>query len=393
MEEKIYHLALVRAKGLGRIRREALINAFGSAEKIFNDAGLKEISFAAGLTREEASEIFKNKNQLIDSARREIEKASRLGAEIFFPYEKGYPPPLNEIRDKPEALYIKGEYLESDFFSVAVVGSRRATGYGLAAAKYLVEELARSGITSVSGLAEGIDTAAHTASIESGARTIAVLGNGIGVCYPFKNKKLMDKISCGAGAVLSEYPPDMMPTPATFPYRNRIISALALGVLVVEADEKSGALITARHALEQGKDVFAVPGGIFSKLSRGTHALIKMGAKLVETPEDIIEELSELAAWVSRSRAKNNLSAGGLSAADGEKPEIHSGISLNTEDKMIIETIASQGGSPVSLDFIAARTGIHAGVLSGRLLELELNGTVRSLPGSCYSVVAGFTGR
>ena len=393
MDEKIYRLALVRAKGLGRIRREALINAFGSAEKIFNEAGLKEISFAAGLSREEASKIFENKNLLIDSALREIEKASQLGAKIFFPYEKGYPPPLKEIRDRPEALYIKGEYLESDFFSVAVVGSRRATAYGLAAARYLVTELSRASIATVSGLAEGIDTAAHTASIESGARTIAVLGNGIGVCYPFKNKKLMDKIACGSGAVLSEYPPDMMPTPVTFPYRNRIISALALGVLVVEADEKSGALITARHALEQGKDVFAVPGGIFSKLSRGTHALIKMGAKLVETPDDIIEELSELAAWVSRSRTKSASSPDGLVSADGEKPEINPGISLDTEDKKIIETIASQSGSPVSLDFIAARTGIRAGELSGRLLELELNGAVRSLPGSYYSLAADLPAR
>jgi len=391
MDEKIYRLALVRLKKLGRIKREALLNAFGSAERIFNEVSVKDISFVVGLASDEVSDIFlHNKNKALDSAALELEKADKLGAKIFFPEDKGYPSPLLNIRDKPEAIYIKGEYLQSDFYSIGVVGTRKATRYGLEVTRHLVSELAVLGITSVSGLAEGIDSAAHLSSLKAGGRTIAVLGNGLGVCYPVSNRKLMERISSDdkLGVLISEYPPDMQPAPHTFPYRNRIISALSLGVLVVEAGEKSGALITARHALEQGKDVFAVPGEIFSGLSQGCHKLIKMGAKLVTDANDIIEELSPLAEWISRRLVRENPVVAPTKTIMGKSEKsdpFFNNLNLDDKDKKIIDTLVAEGPS-VSMDFLGIRTGLPSGELAARLLQLELKGAVRSLPGSYYSL-------
>ncbi|MCQ9208506.1 MAG: DNA-processing protein DprA [Omnitrophica bacterium] len=207
--------------------------------------------------------------------------------------DKDYPANLKHIYDPPATVYLKGELILEDNIAIAIVGSRRATPYGLKNAKSLAFELAARGITVVSGLARGIDSAAHRGALEAKGRTIAVLGSGLNVIYPHENERLAEEIA-KSGAVISEFQQDVGPQRYHFPRRNRIISGLSLGVVVVEAAQKSGALITANCALEQGREVFALPGKIDSWTSRGTHDLIKQGAKLVESIEDIIEELEPL---------------------------------------------------------------------------------------------------
>src|SRR5439155_13566721 len=206
---------------------------------------------------------------------------------------EGYPKRLRELDDAPPVLYALGELSAADDWAVGVVGTRRATSYGREAATQLSSGLAESGVTVVSGLAHGIDTVAHKAALDAGGRTIAVLGSGLDVIYPYENRQLVRRIlDEGVGAVITEYPLGTQPDAMNFPPRNRIISGMSLGVLVVEAGEKSGALITVTFALEQGRDVFAVPGPITSRVSEGTNNLLKLGAKCVTSARDILEELN-----------------------------------------------------------------------------------------------------
>lgn len=207
--------------------------------------------------------------------------------------DKNYPANLRHIYQPPSIIYFRGEVLLEDNIAVAVVGSRRATDYGLGNAERLGFELASRGVTVISGLARGIDTAAHKGALRAGGRTIAVLGSGLDVMYPSENKRLADEIT-RYGAVISEFEPDAPPARHNFPKRNRIISGLSLGVVIVEAAKRSGSLITADFALEQGREVFALPGKVGSFTSEGTHNLIKQGAKLIESIEDIVEELEAL---------------------------------------------------------------------------------------------------
>ena len=208
----------------------------------------------------------------------------------IFKNDKQYPKSLLNIAKPPEELYINGDLLPSDENAIAIVGTRTPTQYGLSVCEKVAYELALRGITIISGMARGIDTRAHISAMKAGGRTIAILGSGHGYIYPPENKKLYEKISQN-GAVLSEFPHDTHPAPYNFPRRNRIISGMSKGVVVIEAASKSGSLITADFALEQGKEVFAIPGNISSSRSSGTNSLIKQGAKLVEDIDDILEEL------------------------------------------------------------------------------------------------------
>lgn len=206
--------------------------------------------------------------------------------------DKNYPPLLKEIHDPPQELYVWGNLKPKEKYPLAVVGTRNVSQYGKQVTTELVTELAKQGLTIISGLALGIDGLAHQSALDTNARTIAVLGSGFYHLYPREHKKLAENIVKSGGAVITEYPPDAKPTQKTFPARNRIIAGLALGVLVIEAPMRSGALITARHALEQNREVFAVPGSIYNKNSDGTNNLIKMGAKPVTNPEDILESFN-----------------------------------------------------------------------------------------------------
>jgi DNA processing protein len=277
-----------------------------------------------------------------------------------------YPKSLFEIPDPPPFLYVKGE-LRSHELSIAIVGSRRATSYGLLTTGKLAEELASHGICVVSGMARGVDTAAHKGALRSGGRSIGVLGCGVDRLYPPENRALFGEMA-EKGCLVSEFPLGTLPLAENFPRRNRIISGLSSGVLVVEAAEKSGSLITAQYALEHGRDVFAVPGNISFATSRGSNRLIKQGAKLVDCVEDILEELP------NRARTASDIPL--------FQPAPRT-FALTPKEAAIYELLAR---SPLHIDDIIAQTELTAGEVSSMLLHLELKGAVTPLPGTHYAI-------
>jgi DNA processing protein len=282
--------------------------------------------------------------------------------------DPAYPERLKHIHTPPPLLYIKGDLLSADRNAVSIVGSRRATHYGKMVADRLAGDLARRGITVISGLAYGIDTAAHKGALAAGGRTIAVLGCGVDVIYPRANSKLYQQI-ISSGALMSEFPMGCQPDPAFFPVRNRVVSGLSLGTLVIEAPRKSGALITANHALEQGREVFAVPGNIYSPYSEGCHRLIKDGAKLVENIYDIIGELENVLEGVE---------FGG--PAGSAHPE-QSVAPMSANEKRIFNFLSMV---PEHIDNIAEECDLRAAEVAGALMTLEIKGLVEQVPGKRF---------
>jgi len=286
--------------------------------------------------------------------------------------DERYPAWLGTIADPPDVLYCDGRIEPRDRQAIAIVGSRQATPYGLRMTETLARELSGAGFTIVSGLARGIDAAAHRAALDAGGRTIAVLGCGLDVDYPLGHARLREEIVAG-GAVVTEYEPGTAPRAHHFPRRNRIISGLSLGVVVVEAAEDSGSLITARLALEQGHEVFAVPGSIEAPLSRGPHGLLKQGAKLVETADDIIEELlPQMAFPLTPTLSLKGRGGNGESSAPPN---------LSPDERRLWEQMTRE---PLHLDDLTERSGLTPAAVSGILLGLELKGVVRQLPGQRY---------
>jgi DNA processing protein len=268
VDERIYWVLLTMVKQIGPARFNLLIERFGSAEAAWN-ASMLELA-AAGLGRRAVESLRKLKSTVDPDA--EWERLRRAGVSIVVLDDPAYPGALREIADPPPVLYVRGELSPADDWAIAVVGTRRASAYGRQVAERLVGDVARAGVTIVSGMARGIDTHAHRAALSAGGRTIAVLGSGLDRLYPEENRALADQIA-ESGAIVTEFPLGTPPDAINFPRRNRIISGLARATLVVEADLKSGAMITATQAAEQGRDVFAVPGSIFSSLSAGPHQL------------------------------------------------------------------------------------------------------------------------
>ncbi|HBG15495.1 MAG TPA: DNA-protecting protein DprA [Firmicutes bacterium] len=282
-----YWLAFNKAPGIGPKRFYKLVEVFGDARTAW-EADVKELAGVIG--KKIATDLVSFRRNL--SLEEEVEQVEKVGCKLLLATDHNYPPLLKKIIDPPPVLYYKGEFRPEDQMTVAVIGSRRATPSGLATAMELAADLAVQGITVVSGLARGIDSAAHRGALAvKGGRTIAVLGCGIDRIYPPENKELMEKITFN-GVVCSEFPLGTRPFPGNFPARNRVISGLSLGVTVVEAAEDSGSLITVEFALEQGREVFAIPGPIDRQGSKGPHRLIKQGAKLVEEVNDILETLN-----------------------------------------------------------------------------------------------------
>ena len=269
-----------------------------------------------------------------------------------------YPPLLKEIADPPLALHVRGDRALLARMSVALVGSRRASPYGVNAAQHLARQLVSAGIVIVSGMARGIDAAAHYAALDSGGTTIAVLGTGIDVVYPRSNLRLYRRIA-EKGLIVSELPPGTPPRPENFPIRNRLISGISHGTVIVEATRRSGSLITARMAAEQGRDVFAVPGSIFSAGSEGTHRLVQYGAKLVHDANDVLEELP-----------------GGLRILDKEESEPESPL------REVLAALSKEEGAHI--DAVAAKLRRTPATVAESLLQLELGGWIRALPGARY---------
>ncbi|QJA05381.1 DNA-protecting protein DprA [Thermosulfurimonas marina] len=296
---------------------------------------------------------------------REILKIlERLGAEPLFFEDQTYPSLLREIPDPPAFLLVKGR-LRTEVPLVAVVGARKATAYGRRVAFEWSARLADSGVGIVSGLALGVDTEAHRGALSAGGYTVAVLGTGPDLVYPRDNRRLAEEILAAGGALISEYPPGARPERWRFPRRNRLISGLSLGVLVVEAAERSGALITARLALDQGREVMAVPGSIFSPQSVGVHQLLKLGAHPVTSPEEVLEILG-----LSRPAAPTP-----------QGPDEPLSVEVSSLAQRVLAVL---GAYPRHFDEILAETGLSVSELSEALLELEMEGLIQSLPGKFY---------
>jgi DNA processing protein len=318
--------------------------------------------------------------------------------------DKSYPALLKQIDDPPLLLYIKGQLSLQDTASVAIVGSRNPTNYGKTISQQLSYQLATHGITIVSGFARGIDTCAHRGALEAGGKTIAVLGCGLSIVYPEVNRELIDEI-IKYGALISEFPMTMPPKGTNFPRRNRIISGLTLGTLVVEASERSGSLITARHAAEQGREVFAVPGQIFSKMSQGTHYLINQGATLIHTVDDLLDILPQDYAKVpaqkssprqplpqkdkgfqtptprSEEKAKPEPSLPSQPETTA-KPDPAPPLQLSSDEQAVLSAI----DSPTShIDQIARVTQLPIGKVSSLLVMLELKGLIQQAPGKQFA--------
>jgi DNA processing protein len=354
-------LRLTLTPGIGGVTQRKLLAAFGLPHRIFA-AGADALRAVAG-DRAAALQDAAPPAAEIETA---LDWASRPGRYILTLADPDYPPALLETPDPPTLLYVRGRREALTRPALAIVGSRNATPQGEGNARAFAATLAGEGFAIVSGLALGIDAAAHSGTLAAGGITIAVVGTGADRLYPARNRELAERIA-DDGAIVSEFPLGTPATAANFPRRNRIISGLARGVLVVEAAVESGSLITARLAGEQGREVFAIPGSIHSPQSRGCHRLIRQGAKLVETADDILEEF------------RAGLPAG---AHPGE------GTATPTTDDDTAGVLAQAGFDPVGFDELAVRTGLTADALSVILLRLELDGRVASLPGGRYQRLA-----
>lgn len=358
-DQKPYYMGLSKVAGIGPARTRRLLERFGDAETAWH-ATLGDL-MAAGLEGKTASALVEARRAT--DLEREMERIETAGAHLLTWGCEDYPERLREVEDSPPVLYVLGDFAPPDSWAVAVVGTRRATHYGREATARLSAELAEAGVTVVSGLARGIDTIAHTASLDAGGRTIAVLGSGVDVIYPQENRNLARRIvEEGRGAVVSEYSLGTQPEAVNFPPRNRIISGLSLGVLVVEAGEKSGALITITFALEQGRDVFAVPGPITSRMSDGPNKLLKQGAKCVTSAQDILEELNMQLVSEHVEAAKT--------------------LPTDPTERMLLEYLQDRSQH---IDELTNRSGLPAATVSAVLTMMELKGIVRHLGGMQYA--------
>ncbi|MBU1998753.1 MAG: DNA-processing protein DprA [Candidatus Omnitrophota bacterium] len=353
------------------IKREIwikLFEHFGSLADILKEDP-QDLAFIAGMPRELALRICSLQRADIE---REFELAKGLGLKIVTIKDALYPENLKQIYDPPPVLYIKGNLSADDNLSVAVVGSRAATYYGLSCAERISGDLSRSGLTVVSGMARGIDTASHRGALKSGGRTLAVMGSGFNHIYPKENQGLIQEIAA-SGAVVSEFPINIRPTKMNFPRRNRIISGLSLGVVVIEAARNSGALITSEFALEQGRDVFAVPGRIDSPNSSGTNKLIQEGAKLVKDASGIIEELSPI--LISRLRIRQeNVNIGKVNLNSSAKD-------LDQQEQRLYKLISRR---PMEIEAIVEELKLPVEKVFSILTLLEVDGRIRQLPGKIF---------
>ena len=352
-----------------------LLERFGSAESVFH-ATRNELT-SLRLRAESVESILKR--EFHDKAQKEFEKVKEIGGDVLVLDDGSYPYLLREIDDPPITLYVKGDWQACfDAPCVALVGSRRCSTYGANASEMLSRDLAANGICIVSGLARGIDTAAHRGAIAGKGRTIAVLGTGIGQVYPKENAKLVDEILANGGAIVSQFPLETPPLSENFPYRNRIISGLSLGVLIVEASERSGSLITARLAMEQNREVLAVPGNITSKNSFGTNYLIKSGAALVQQWQDVVSALpSEISAAILPPKIDETEAKSKSKQTDSIPKNL-------SDNERVIYSILSPD-EPIHIDFLLERSGLSFGNLNAALLGLEMRDLIRESAGKRYA--------
>ncbi len=360
-DELLDLIRLTMVPGVGPQTARALLAKFGSAGRVLS-ASLANLRAVTNVGPKLAERIAQAERE--HDATAELDLCRRMGVTIVPRGDPGYPPSLENIPDPPSLLYVKGQVEPRDQLAVAVVGSRHCTPYGARVAERLAGALARVGITVVSGLARGIDAAAHRGALKAGGRTLAVLANGLATVYPPEHEDLARAVAEG-GAMLSEMPMRQSPLAGLFTQRNRVIAGLSLGVVVVEATPRSGSLSTAHHAMEQNREVFAVPGPVDSLSSRGCHRLIRDGARLVETVDDILEELGPLVKEVR--------------PAPDEPPVRHPAeLALTDVERSLLGRLDD---TPTGVDDLIAATGLTAAQVMATLSVLEMKRMVRRQPG------------
>jgi DNA processing protein len=355
-----YWLGFNFVKGIGPAKIQALLDFFGNIEAAWHANGRQMQQI--GIDRR-TIEGFLNTRDTLDLDA-ELARLEEKGIWLMVWDSPRYPRYLREVPNPPPLLFCQGELRESDQWAVAVVGTRRLTAYGKQVTHELVSGLVRSNVTIISGLAKGIDSVAHQVAVEMGGRTIAVLGSGLDNIYPAQNRRLADRILDGHGAIISEYALGVRPEAKNFPPRNRIISGLSLGVIVIEAGSRSGALITANFALEQNREVFAVPGNINSPASKGTNRLIQQGAKPVLDVEDILEELNLTMVL--------------------EQVAVQRVVPDSAEEALLLNHLSHQ---PVHVDFLSRECGLPSAMVSSTLTLMELKGMVQQVGGMNYVLI------
>ncbi|HEX9973716.1 MAG TPA: DNA-processing protein DprA [bacterium] len=359
-KEQLINLSAIPGVGATRIR--ALVAHFKSIETIFS-ASLKQLTAVDGVEIKTAKSIKEFSD--FDYGTQQVNKAKHEGIDIIDFWDESYPENLKRIYDPPAFIFVKGTLSKQDKYAISIVGTRLPSSYGKVVAEKIAKELAQKGLVIVSGLARGIDTISHWAAVQSGGRTIAVMGSGLDHIYPGENKKLAEKI-IEQGALISEFPMGTKPDAVNFPRRNRIISGLALGTIVVEAGLKSGALLTANYALEQNREIFAVPGNINSPKSLGTNQIIKDGAKLISSANDVLIELEpQLKHFLKEDEAKSR-----------ELPQ-----DLSELEKMLLETLTNV---PIHIDKLSKVIGKSTAETLSALLPLEFKDLVKQLPGKLF---------
>lgn len=373
LARKLQWLGLALTPGVGAGRGHKLVENFGGTERLYS-ASLTELE-AAGLTAAAAQSIALGKS--LELAAAEFDHVREEGAEIIVAGGAEFPRRLLEIYDPPLVLYLKGCAEIIDKPGIAVVGTRHPTPYGVGMAERLAGDLAAHGLVIFSGMARGVDTAAHRGALNAHGRTVAIWGTGIDEVYPKENRRLADQILDSGGAIITEFPLGTFPAPQNFPIRNRIISGISVGVLVLEAGEYSGTRVTARCALEQGRDVYAVPGNVTNKLSWGPNTLIKQGAALVATWEDVWEELpadTRLALTPLEQPASEELGSASL----------FQGAELPPHEKRILALLRADESTHI--DALVERLSSHlsSSEIFTALFELELSGRIKALPGKYF---------
>jgi len=358
MDEVYYWIALSLIQEVGPVKAKKLLSVFDNPKDIFK-ANKRDLCYVDGIGMKTVEQIKGFKSW--DLVERYIKLMEKEGIKAVHLNDTLYPKMLKLIENPPIVFYYKGRLGSDNRYAIGIVGSRRPTYYGISVAEKLSEELASIGFTIVSGMARGIDSCAHEGAIKAGGRTIAVFGSGINVPYPPENRALMRKI-IESGCIVSEYPPDTLPVKENFPQRNRLISGMALGVIVVEATMKSGALITAELAVEQGREVFAVPGNINSENSKGTNTLIKRGAILIRDAKDVVNELAPTLEGFIKWEEK----------AD---------VDVTDEERKVCNILS---GEPKQIDLISREAGMPSSKVLSLLLNLELKGIVRQISGKRF---------
>jgi DNA processing protein len=362
-DERPYWVVLSMAAGIGPVRFQRLLEACGGAQKAWHASDL-ELA-AAGLERKTAESLRRLRQRTTPDAIGG--RLAQLGIRALTLLDQDYPPSLREVGDPPPVLFVRGRLAANDTPAVALVGTRRATAYGYAVAERLARGLAAAGVTVISGLAKGIDTAAHQAALQGGGRTVAVLGNGLDQVYPAENTGLARRIvDEDAGALVSEFAPGVPPDAMNFPRRNRIISGLSRCTVIIEAGERSGALITADFALEQGREVMVVPGSVLSPMSAGPNGLLKQGATPVTNVQDILDTLSCQAATTNDD----------TDALARHVPN------LGPKETTVWQAL---GGEPRHIDELARALGAGPGEVSATLAMLELSGLARQVGAMLYT--------